>query len=116
MNTMKINIQSPSFHANDKLIDFANDKVSKLLQYSDRILEANVILKINKSDNRSNKSCDVRLAIPGNDLFASRQCPSFEEAILESVDALKQQLISWKEKSQDKTTNLDLVSRKLSEN
>lgn len=113
---MKINIQSPSFHANDKLIDFTNDKVSKLLQFSERILEAQVVLKINKSDSRSNKSCDIRLSIPGNDLFASRQCPSFEEAVLGSVDALKQQLIGWKERSLNRPANLDLFNGKLPEN
>ncbi len=113
---MKITIQSPSFHANDKLIDFANDKVSKLSQFSDRLMEAQVVLKITRAVSRSNKSCDIRVTIPGNDLFASRQCPSFEQAILEAVDALKQQLVNWKERSHDRSTNLDLANQKLSDN
>lgn len=99
---MKINIQSPSFHANDKLIDFAEDKVGKLSHYSERIMDAQVLLRVDKSDIRSNKLCEIKLSIPGNDLFASRQCHSFEEAILTAVEALKQQLITWKEKAQER--------------
>lgn len=95
---MKINIQSTSFHPSEKLIDFTNDKIQKLSQYSTRIMEAHVVLRVDKSDDRSNKVCDVRLSIPGNDLFASRQSASFEEAVLETVDVLKNQIVRWKEK------------------
>lgn len=105
---MKINIQSPSFHPSDKLLDFANDKVSKLSQYSDQIIEAQVLMRVDKSDIKSNKLCEIRLSVPGNDLFASKQCPSFEDAILKTVEALRQQLISWKEKTQDRTNIQDV--------
>jgi ribosome-associated translation inhibitor RaiA len=43
---MKINIQSLSFHANEKLTDFTVDKVNKLAQYTDRIIQAEVVLKV----------------------------------------------------------------------
>ena len=97
---MKINIQSLSFHASDKLIDFAGDKINKLSQYSEMVMEAQVILKVDKSGTKNNKFCEIRLPIPGNDLFASKQCHSFEEAILKTVEALKQQLLRWKAKYQ----------------
>src|SRR5687768_15421447 len=100
MINMKITIQSLSFQANDKLLDFAKDKISKLTQYSGRVMEAQVTLKAVKSATRNSKSCEIKLAIPGNDLFASKQCNSFEEAILKSSEALKQQLLTWKEKNQ----------------
>ena len=99
---MKINIQSLSFHASAKLIDFAKEKVNKLAHFSDRIIDAQVILKIDKSDTGSNKRCEIKLSIPGNDLFAGKQFASFEEAILATAEALKQQLVSWKEKDQEK--------------
>lgn len=102
---MNINIQSPSFHASDKLIDFAEDKVSKLAQFSDRIIDAQILLKVDKSNTKNNKLCEIKLSIPGNDLFASKQCASFEEALLTTVEALKQQLTSWKEKAQRKSHN-----------
>jgi putative sigma-54 modulation protein len=100
---MQINIQSLSFHPSDKLTDFTLDKVNKLTQYTDRISHAEVVLKTDKSDTRDNRFCEIRLSIPGNDLFASRQQPTFEEAVLKTVEALKQQLLTWKEKTQDRT-------------
>mgnify|MGYP000144328036 CR=1 FL=1 len=100
---MKINIQSLSFHASDKLTDFTLDKVNKLAQYTDRIIQAEVVLKVDKSETRDNKFCEIRLSIPGNDLFASKQQSTFEEAVLKTVEALKQQLLSWKEKKQHRS-------------
>jgi putative sigma-54 modulation protein len=100
---MKTNIHSLSFHASDKLTDFTLDKVNRLAQYSDRIMLADVVLKVDKSGNRDNKVCEIRLAIPGNDLFASKRHSTFEEAVSTTVEALRQQLVSWKEKAQDRS-------------
>lgn len=100
---MKINIQTVSFYASDKLNDFTIVKVNKLSQYTDRIIQADVVLKLDKSDTRENKVCEIRLSIPGNDLFASKQQASFEDAVLRTVEALKHQLVAWKEKTQDRS-------------
>lgn len=108
MISMKINIQSFSFNASEKLINFAEDKISKLSQYSGRVMEAQVTLKAVRSATRDNRICEIKLAIPGNDLFASKQCNSFEEAILKSSEALKQQLLTWKEKNQKVNYSQDL--------
>jgi putative sigma-54 modulation protein len=102
---MKINIQSPSFQASDKLTDFTLDKVNKLAQFTDRIIEVQVILRINKSETRDNKFCEILLAIPGNDLFASKQAATFEDAVMKTVEALKHQLVSWKQKTQNRSHN-----------
>mgnify|MGYP003576156136 FL=1 len=96
---MKINIQSLSFHANEKLLDFAEDKISKLAQYNASVIEAQVTLKAIKSASKNSKICEIKLAIPGNDLFASKKSDSFEDAILRSSEALKQQLLAWKERN-----------------
>jgi ribosomal subunit interface protein len=97
---MKINIQSLPFRANTKLINFTEDKISKLGQYSDQIIQVEVMLKVGKNDVKNNKTCDIKLVIPGNDLFASKKCNSLEGAILKSSEALKQQLLTWKEKNE----------------
>lgn len=96
---MKITIQTPDFKADQKLIDLVNERMEKLSRFSDRILEASVTLKLDKSENKENKISEIRLSIPGNDLFASKQCKSFEEAVAKTSDALKSQIDSWKEKT-----------------
>lgn len=97
---MKILIQAPDFKAQPELIEFVNDKIQKLELFSDRIIEARVLLKLDKSDNRENKVSEIKLVIPGNDLFASKQAKTFEEATVKTVDALKKQIEEWKKKSE----------------
>ena len=93
---MKMDIQTLSFRANDALIDFAEGKINKLEQYSEKVMEAQMTLKIGRSGTRQNKYCQIRLVIPGYDLFTSKQCEPFEEAILKTSEALKQQMYRWK--------------------
>ncbi len=93
---MKINIQTPGFKADQKLLDFVTDKLQKLDQLNDNILEGNVTLKLDKSDTQENKICEIKLAIRGNDLFAARQSHSFEEATNKVFAALKRQIIDIK--------------------
>lgn len=93
---MKITIQTPDFKADQALLDFVEEKVSKLSKFLESIHGATVTLELDKSDTRDNKRCDIKLQIPGNDLFASRQCKSFEEATAKAVDALKSQISTRK--------------------
>lgn len=89
---MKIIIQTPDFIATKKLTSFVEEKISKLNSISDLIHEARVSMKIDKSDSKENKVCEIRLVIAGNDLFASRQSESFEKSVTMVIDALKHQL------------------------
>ncbi len=98
---MKIRVQSVHFDADVKLIQFIESKVSKLSQVSDRILNADIILKVEKSDDTQNKLVEVKLAIPGNDLFAKKHAKTFEEAIDLAVEALRIQLKKSIEKQRE---------------
>ena len=92
-------IQSVHFDADKKLIDFINEKVSKLTQFHDGIIGADVILKLEKSSDQANKTAEIKLHIGGNPLFAKKQCVSFEEAIDTTIDALRSQIKKHKEKT-----------------
>lgn len=89
---MKINIQSLHFKATSILESFVQQKVSKLALINDSIIAGDVCLKLDHADNRENKICEVRIHIPGHDLFAMRQSRTFEEATNEAVDAMQEQL------------------------
>ena len=89
---MKIIIQTPDFTAAQKLTVFVEQSVKKLESFDDRILEARVCLKIETSDSNENKACEIKLALPGNDLFASRQSQTFEEAVRLVIEALRHQI------------------------
>jgi putative sigma-54 modulation protein len=89
---MQIQVQSIHFDADVKLIQFIEEKLKKLTTFHDRIIKGEVYLRLDKSDVNENKIAEVRLSIPGKDLFAKRQCKSFEEATDIAVDALKRQI------------------------
>ncbi|MDC0338741.1 ribosome-associated translation inhibitor RaiA [Flavobacteriales bacterium] len=95
---MDIQIQAIHFDADEKLVDFVEDKVERLSQYYDNIIGAEVKLKVEKAGSHENKVIEIKIAIPGKDLFASKQCNSFEESADEAVEALRRQIKKHKEK------------------
>lgn len=95
---MNVKINSVHFKADRKLEAFIQEKVSKLTQYFDGIVSADVILKLDNNETPENKIAEIKLSIPGNDLYAKKQSKTFEEATDEVVDALKVQLKKYKEK------------------
>jgi putative sigma-54 modulation protein len=94
---MNLNVQSIKFDADKKLIEFIEKKVSKLEKFFEGIVGANVYLRLN-SQPIENKKVEIRLKVPGNDIFAERESKSFEEATDLCIDALKSQLTKAKEK------------------
>ena len=96
---MKIQIHSIHFDADKKLIDLVTKKVEKLNHFFDQIIGSEVFMKIDKASTAENKVVEIKLNVPGNDLFVKRQCQSFEEATDECTEALKQQLKKRKEKT-----------------
>ncbi|RMG82172.1 MAG: ribosome-associated translation inhibitor RaiA [Bacteroidetes bacterium] len=95
---MRIDIQSLHFDADKKLLEVIEGKLNKLTKYSDDIIGAEVVLKLEKDSNKDNKVVETRLIIPGNDLFAKRNSDKFEKAIDEVSEALRRQLKKHKEK------------------
>lgn len=95
---MTVKIQSVHFDADKKLLAFVEERVDKLTHFYDGIIKSEVILKLDKGDAAENKIAEIKLHIAGNDLFAKKQCKSFEEAIDTSIDALKAQVKKHKEK------------------
>ena len=99
---MEIRVQAIHFDATERLEAFIQKKVSKLNQYHDGILDAEVTLRVVKPELAQNKQVGVRLKIKNNDLFAEKVNDTFEEAVDDAVVALEKQLIKVKEKSRAK--------------
>ncbi|MBR9832617.1 ribosome hibernation-promoting factor, HPF/YfiA family [Acidiluteibacter ferrifornacis] len=95
---VKLNVRSVHFDADQKLIDFIQEKINKLSQYFDKIIDADVYLKLENVSNLENKTVEIRVNIPGNDLFAKKTSKSFEESTDEVTEALRRQIKRHKEK------------------
>lgn len=96
---MTTNIQSVHFDADKKLIAFIEEKVSKLNLYHEGLISCDVILRLDKSDSAANKIAEIKLHVPGTELFAKKQCASFEEAVDTACQAIKTQIKKHKEKT-----------------
>lgn len=95
---MNIQIQSVKFDADKRLIDFIETKMAKLDRFVERTTGAEVILKVDKDNERGNKVATIRLEIPGNELVAEYRSTSFEESVDGAIDALKKQIEKHKAK------------------
>jgi putative sigma-54 modulation protein len=95
---MTRDIQTVNFTADQKLLDFVNDKINKLHQFFDGIVAVEVYLKLDNNREDDNKIAEMRVFIPGSDLFVKKHGKSFEEAIDQVMDALKRQVQKHKEK------------------
>lgn len=95
---MDVIIQSLGFKASEHLEDYIREKLEKLTP-SDGIIRANVVLFQGPEKATANDYCEIRLEVPGNDLFVKEHSAYFEQAIDESVNKLQAILRKNKEKA-----------------
>lgn len=98
---MKVFTQSVNFNADRDLIKFVEKKANQLVKFHDKIVDAEVFLKVQNTSDKENKIIEIKLNIPGSELIVKRETKTFEEGISLAVDSLKRQLKKSKEKSRD---------------
>ena len=96
---MQVKVQSIQFSADQKLLNFVIQKVNKLNLFFGNILVSEVFLKIVRANSNNNKLVEIKINIPGKELFARKKSKSFEEATDEAVDALRRQINKHKGKN-----------------
>jgi len=99
---MQVQVHSVHFDADSKLLDFVQLKLNKLEQFHDQIIGTEVFLRLDKSDTNTNKVAEIKMAVPGKELFAKKQSRTFEEATDVAVEALRKQIRKYKTKLKDK--------------
>ncbi|HSL87464.1 MAG TPA: ribosome-associated translation inhibitor RaiA [Bacteroidales bacterium] len=95
---MNVQIHSVRFDADKKLIDFVHQKLDKLTQVGNGIVNVEVYLRLDKDQEKENKISEIRLDLSGGPLFAKKQSKTFEEATDLAVNALKKQITRHKHK------------------
>ena len=98
---MDIIIQSLGFTAGEGLETFIHEKLEKFNKES-TIIRANVTLFIGSDGNPNKYCCEIRLEVPGNDLFVKKNSDSFEKAVVAAADALQRSRKRAKEKLIDR--------------
>ena len=91
-----INVKSLKFNADEKLLDFIDKKVGKVEKFFDNMGDIDVTLSL--LPDAENKSVKLQTHMPGEEIVIERNARSFEEAVTDAADALKEKIVRTKEK------------------
>jgi len=94
---MKITIQTAGVTPHEPLKERIEKKLAKLETFYDKIVETTVYLKVENASEKSNKTIELLIKVPGDDIVVKKTSASFEESLDESVDTAKKLLIKKKE-------------------
>lgn len=109
---MNLRLHSVHFDADQKLLDYITKKVEKLETFHHRIVDGEVILRLekshlNKNEVFANKILELKINIPGQQLFTKESSSTFEAAVDLAVERMSRQLKKNKEKRQNRKVDLD---------
>lgn len=94
---MKVNFNSVGFSADQKLLDFIQKKLNKIETFYDKVIDADVYLKLDNNHQKENKILEIRLNVPGDSFLVKKEAKSFEEAMDECLNPLERMVIKHKE-------------------
>ncbi len=95
---MKVNVHAVNFNIDKKLNVFIEERVSKLLKYYDRLIDADAYLKLDNNHEKENKVVELKIHVPGDEFLVKKQGKKFEEAVDSAVESLERLLLKRKEK------------------
>ena len=95
---MKVNTQSVNFNANEKLLNFIQNRMNKLERYYDRVIQSDVFLKLKNTSVKQNKIVEAKVYVPGDSFVVKKTCKTFEEGVDSAVNSLERQLVKRKQK------------------
>ena len=95
---MKVNAQSVNFVADKKLIDFIQNRMDKMDTFYDKVISADVYLKVENTSAKENKIVEIKVHVPKDKFIVKKQCKSFEEAVDSACSSLERKLVKRKEK------------------
>ncbi len=96
---MNVKIQTVHFDADSKLIEHVNAKIEKLKTFHDKIIGAEVYLKLdNNSHQVRDKVAEIKVHVPKHSYFVKHQSKNFEESFDVAFSSLVNQVKRQKEK------------------
>ncbi|MCX6293302.1 MAG: ribosome-associated translation inhibitor RaiA [Sphingobacteriales bacterium] len=97
---MNLNIQTVHFDADVKLKNHIEQKIQKLNQFHDQIINVNIYLKLDNIVHKiKDKIVEIKVAIPKREFFVKQSCKSFEESFEMAMDSIVNQIKKQKDKN-----------------
>lgn len=91
-------IEPVNFNASQDLIIEVGEIFDKLTRFNDRIVKADIYMKALRENPPNNKKIEVRIFLPGKDVFVDQDAESFVGAAHLAYDRLKVLVTKEKEK------------------
>ncbi len=91
---MRINIESVHFDLSQGLENQVTEKITKLTTYYENIVDAVVYMR----EGVDLKEVEIKLIVPDTTLFVQEKDATFNNALDSAYEAMKRQLIKYKEK------------------
>ncbi|WP_264560528.1 ribosome hibernation-promoting factor, HPF/YfiA family [Flavobacterium sp. N2270] len=95
---MKVDIHAVNFNIDRKLVDFIQEKLDKLEKYYDKVVASDVYLKLENTSDKENKTVEIKIHVPGDEILVKKTSKSFEEAIDSAASSAERMLVKRKEK------------------
>jgi putative sigma-54 modulation protein len=96
---MNVNIHTVHFDADVKLLEHIKAKVEKVSQFHDKITKIDVYLKLDNIVHQiKDKVAEIKVHVPGHDLFVKHSSKSFEESFDGALASVINQIKKRKEK------------------
>jgi len=91
-------IEPVNFNASQDLITHVGKIFDKLVKFNDKIISADIYLKSLRETPKKDKLVEVRIFLPGKDVFVKQEADSFVSAAQQAFDRLKVLVKKEKEK------------------
>jgi len=92
---MEIKIKALKFDVDEKLAAFVEKKVVRLEKFFEGVANQ---AEVSLEDLKEGKKAKIQIHVPGEELIIERVADTFQNAITECVDAMKEKLTRAKEK------------------
>ncbi len=69
---MKVHTQSVNFNADQKLLNFIQDRMDKLDRVYDKVIKSDVFLKVENTSDKENKIFEARVNVPGDSFVVKK--------------------------------------------
>ena len=90
---MKVSVHAVNFNVDKKLVDFTDERVGKLEKFYDKIISADVFMKVEQTSEKENKVVETKVIVPGDEFIVKKTCKTFEEGIDLSIESLERLLL-----------------------
>jgi putative sigma-54 modulation protein len=96
---MNVQIRTVHFDADSRLLDHVNAKIDKLKTFHDKIIGAEIYLKLdNLSQHVRDKVAEIKIYVPKHTYFVKHQSKTFEESFDLAFDSIVSKVKREKQK------------------